>query len=90
VLKWIFERCEGTARAVDTAIGRLPEPADLDTKGLDLSAADLFKLLSVDVEGWMAEVPRIREHFARFGDRLPEGMQREVADLEERLRKAKK
>jgi phosphoenolpyruvate carboxykinase (GTP) len=90
VLKWIFERCEGTARAVDTPIGRLPEPADLDTKGLDLSAADIAKLLSVDVEGWLAEVPRIREHFARFGDRLPEGLQREVADLEERLRKVKK
>ena len=24
VLKWVFERCNGTAHAVDTAIGRLP------------------------------------------------------------------
>ena len=52
VLKWIFERCDGKVHAVDTPIGRLPEPADLDTKGLDLSAADVAKLLSVDVEGW--------------------------------------
>jgi phosphoenolpyruvate carboxykinase (GTP) len=90
VLKWIFERCEGTARAVDTAIGRLPEPADLDTKGLDLPAADVAKLLGVDVDGWLAEVPSIREHFARFGSHLPEGLNQEVAELESRLRKAKK
>jgi phosphoenolpyruvate carboxykinase (GTP) len=89
VLKWIFERCEGKVHAVDTPIGRLPEPADLDTKGLDLSADKVARLLSVDIEGWLGEVPRIREHFAKFGSRLPAGLNQEVDDLEERLRKAK-
>ena len=90
VLKWVFERCEGKVHAVDTPIGRLPAPGDLDTKGLDLPGANLAKLLSVDVEGWLAEVPLIREHFAKFGSHLPEGLNREVDELEERLRKAKK
>jgi phosphoenolpyruvate carboxykinase (GTP) len=90
VLKWIFERCDGKVHAVDTPIGRLPEPADLDTKGLDLPAADIAKLLSVDVEGWLAEIPSIRGHFAKFGSNLPEALSREVGELEERLRKAKK
>jgi len=90
VLKWIFERCDGNVHAVDTPIGRLPEPADLDTRGLDLAEADIAKLLSVDVDRWLAEVPSIREHFARFGSHLPEGLKREVTELEERLRKAKK
>jgi len=90
VLKWIFERCDGNVHAVDTPIGRLPEPADLDTRGLDLSEVDIAKLLSVEVDGWLAEVPSIREHFARFGSHLPEGLKREVTELEERLRKAKK
>jgi phosphoenolpyruvate carboxykinase (GTP) len=90
VLKWVFERCEGKVHAVDTPIGRLPEPADLDTKGLDLPAANVAKLLSVDIEGWLAEVPLIREHFAKFGNHLPEGLNREVDELEGRLRKAKK
>jgi len=90
VLKWIFERCDGKVHAVDTPIGRLPEPADLDTKGLDLPAADIAKLLGVDVEGWLAEIPSIRGHFAKFGSHLPEGLNREVDELEERLRKAKK
>jgi len=51
VLKWIFERCDGKAHAVDTPIGRLPTPADLDTHGLNILAADIAKLLSVDIEG---------------------------------------
>jgi phosphoenolpyruvate carboxykinase (GTP) len=90
VLKWIFERCDGKVHAVDTPIGRLPEPADLDTKGLDLPAADIAELLGVDVEGWLAEIPSIRGHFAKFGSHLPEGLNREVDELEDRLRKAKK
>jgi len=90
VLKWVFERCQGTANAVDTPIGRLPEPTDIDTDGLDLPAANIAKLLSVDVDGWQAEVPLIREHFAKFGSHLPDGLSREVADLEDRLSKAKK
>jgi len=90
VLKWIFERCDGKVHALDTPVGRLPEPADLDTRGLDISPANLAKLLSVDTEGWRAEVPLIKEHFAKFGSHLPEGLNREVAGLEERLRAAKR
>jgi phosphoenolpyruvate carboxykinase (GTP) len=88
VLKWIFERCEGKARAVDTPIGRLPEPADIDTRGLEMASPNLAKLLSVDIDGWLAELPLIREHFAKFGSHLPEGLQREVDDLEKRLKAA--
>jgi len=87
VLKWIFERCDNQAHAVDTPIGRLPEPADLDRKGLDLPAANLARLLSVDVEGWRAEVPLIEKHFAQFGEHLPQGLRNEVQGLVERLEK---
>jgi phosphoenolpyruvate carboxykinase (GTP) len=90
VLKWIFERCDGKVHATDTPIGRVPEAADLDTKGLNLNDADIEQLLSVDVDGWLAEVPLIREHFAKFGKHLPEGLKREVDELEARLRAAKK
>ena len=90
VLKWIFERCEGKAPALETPIGLLPAPADLDTRGLDIPAANLAKLLSVDVTGWLAEIPLIKEHFAKFGNHLPEALNREVAGLEQRLRPATK
>jgi phosphoenolpyruvate carboxykinase (GTP) len=89
VLKWVFERCEGKAHAVETPIGRIPAPSDLDVRGLNLPSADLSKLLSVDVDGWLAEIPLIRDHFAKFGNRLPNGLNREVDELERRLKAAK-
>lgn len=90
VLKWVFERCDGKVHATETPIGRLPDPADLDVKGLDLPQATLAKLLNVDVQGWLDEVPRIKEHFAKFGDRLPSGLRDELSGLEQRLKAAKK
>jgi len=90
VLKWIFERCDGKVHAVDTAIGRLPEPADLDTKGLDLPAENIAKVLSVDVDGWLGEIPLIEKHLAQFGAHLPEGLKAEVASLAQQLQAAKK
>jgi phosphoenolpyruvate carboxykinase (GTP) len=89
VLKWIFERCDGKVHAKETPIGRTPEAADLETKGLNMPAADLAELLSVDIAGWLAEVPSIKEHFSTFGRHLPEGLNREVIALEERLHAAK-
>ncbi len=90
VLKWIFERCDGKAGAADTPIGRLPRASDLDMQGLNISTANLAKLLSVDIDGWLAEVPLIREHFAKFGSHLPQGLRQEVDELEQRLKAAKK
>jgi phosphoenolpyruvate carboxykinase (GTP) len=90
VLKWVFERCNGTGKAVETPIGRLPEDTALDTAGLNIAPGALDKLLDVDVDGWLAEIPLIREHFAKFGDHLPEGMKQEVDNLEKRLMAAKK
>jgi phosphoenolpyruvate carboxykinase (GTP) len=85
VLAWIFRRLDGEADAVDTPIGRVPAPGALDTDGLDLSAEDLEALLSVDPEDWKAELPSIREHYAVFGDRLPQALRDQLAALEQRL-----
>jgi phosphoenolpyruvate carboxykinase (GTP) len=85
VLKWIFERCNGKAGAVETPIGKLPADGALDTDGLDMDADDLKGLLQVDTEGWKAELPSIKEHFATFGDKLPKGLQEELDALEKRL-----
>jgi len=89
VLKWIFERCDGKVHAKETPIGRIPEVADLDTTGLDIHGVHVEELLSVDVDGWLEEVPRIREHFDHFGERLPEELNMELKGLEERLTAAK-
>jgi phosphoenolpyruvate carboxykinase (GTP) len=89
VLKWIFERCEGTAKALETPIGFLPADGSLDLSGLDLPKEDIAHLLSVDVEGWLAEIPLIREYYAMFGDRLPPELGRELDALEERLERSR-
>jgi phosphoenolpyruvate carboxykinase (GTP) len=85
VLKWVFERVNGDADAIDTPIGKLPTKESLDTDGLEIDQADLDTILSVDVDGWKSAVPQIREHFARFGDRLPAALNVEVDTLETKL-----
>ena len=71
VLKWVFDRLDGNAEAVETPIGFLPAPGSLDTDGLDVSEADMSVLLSVDADGWKSALPQFEAHFAQFGDRLP-------------------
>ncbi|MEY4070942.1 MAG: hypothetical protein RL721_1556 [Candidatus Eisenbacteria bacterium] len=85
VLKWVVERVQGTAKAVDTPIGRLPASGALDLSGLDVSPKALDDLLRVDVEGWLSEVPSMRAHFDKFGDKLPQGLRDELEALEARL-----
>jgi phosphoenolpyruvate carboxykinase (GTP) len=85
VLKWIFERCEGTAGAIDTPIGKLPAQGALDLDGLNVSPEAMGELLRVDTEGWKAELPSIREHFAMFGAKLPQALNDELSALEQRL-----
>jgi len=89
VLKWIFERCEATAKAVETPIGNLPAPGGIDLAGLDdVSREDLAELLRVDVEGWLADVHGVREYYAEFGGRVPQALQRELDALHARLESA--
>jgi phosphoenolpyruvate carboxykinase (GTP) len=85
VLKWVFERVDGGAEVVDSPIGRLPTKSSIDLDGLDIDDADLDTLLSVDTPGWQAAIPQIREHYARFGDKLPAQLQIAVDTLETRL-----
>jgi len=85
VLKWVFERVDGTAGAAETPIGLLPREGDLDLRGLDVPAADLRELLAVDAAGWREAVPQIREHYATFGDKLPAQLTLALDHLEESL-----
>jgi Phosphoenolpyruvate carboxykinase (GTP) len=85
VLKWVVERLEGTAGAVETPIGHVPTPQSLDTTGLDISQEDLEAVLRVDPDEWRAEIPDITEWFAKFGDRLPAVLWAELDSLKARL-----
>lgn len=85
VLKWIVERLEGRADAVETPIGLLPTRAALDVSGLDISDAHLDLLLTVDKAVWAEEAALIPAHYASFGSRLPAELNRQYAALQARL-----
>ena len=85
VLAWIFRRCEGEADAVDTPIGRVPADGAIDREGLALSAEDMAELLKVDAEEWRVQLPQVRQHFAQFGEDLPDVLTEQLRDLESRL-----
>ncbi len=85
VLKWVFERVSGGSEAVATPIGQLPSLTAVDTAGLDVDAADMTELLSVDVEGWRSNLGQIEQHYAKFGDRLPAELSGQLQALEKRL-----
>jgi phosphoenolpyruvate carboxykinase (GTP) len=85
VLKWVVERLEGTADAVETAIGRVPTADALDMSGLDIAPSTVETLLSVDNEAWRQEIPQIEGHYASIGERLPAELRDELNELEKRL-----
>jgi len=85
VLKWIVERLDGEAAAVDTPIGRVPAPGALDVSGLGLTDEQLELLLSVDPVVWREEAALIPPDYVPFGDRLPAALWDEHRSLLERL-----
>jgi phosphoenolpyruvate carboxykinase (GTP) len=85
VLKWVVERLEGTAAAVETPIGHVPTPGSLDLDGLGLTPAQVDAALAVDPAEWAAEIPAITEWFEKFGDTLPTTLWTELDGLKARL-----
>ena len=89
VLKWIAERLDGEAEAVDTPVGRVPARDSLDLSGLNLSEADLATLLDVDAEVWAEEAALIPNFYRMFGDRLPQALWDQHAALTARIEEAR-
>jgi phosphoenolpyruvate carboxykinase (GTP) len=85
VLEWVFRRCAGEAEAVETPIGLAPAEGELNTEGLSLSDEEMRDLLTVDEQALRAQLPQLEEHLARFGDRLPEEISRQLEALKRRL-----
>ncbi len=86
VLKWVCERVAGDGESVKTPIGYMPTVDAIDTNGLDVSESDMAELLKVNKDEWLKEVESIKEHYAKFGDKLPKEMAKQLAALEERLK----
>ncbi len=85
VLKWIFERIQGRADAVESPIGMLPTEDALDLSGLLIDKNRVKALLSVDNASWKREAEGLKSYFSLFGDRLPREILQELLNLENRL-----
>ncbi len=59
MLKWIAQRVDGLAEAVETPIGFLPAEGSLDVEGLAIDEADLRAVVSYTENEWRDEVPRV-------------------------------
>jgi phosphoenolpyruvate carboxykinase (GTP) len=79
------ERVDGKVGAQETPIGLLPDEGDIDLSGLDISPDDMKELMSVDTDAWKADIPDIENHFAKFGDRLPERLKKQLQEFRKRL-----
>jgi phosphoenolpyruvate carboxykinase (GTP) len=85
VLKWIVERLEGRAAAIETPVGLVPPVEALDLTGLDVAVEDIQAALAVDPEEWKAEIPQITQWFSSFGEKLPGVLWAELDALKARL-----
>ncbi|GHV14839.1 phosphoenolpyruvate carboxykinase [GTP] [Fibrobacterales bacterium] len=85
VLKWVFEQCDGTGKAVETPIGYIPEIASFD-RPESVSVDTLKEILSVDVEGWKKELADVKEkHYPKFGAKLPKELVDKLAEIQKKL-----
>jgi len=85
VLKWMCERVDGKVGTKHTAIGQLPNDGDLDLNGLNISAAEMKELTSINPGEWKAEISGMQKHFETFGNRLPEELSQQLREFIKRL-----
>ncbi len=87
VLAWVFRRCQNKARAHETAIGLVPPVGEggIDIDALDVTDETMARLLEVDIDGWREQLPQMREHYAKFGEKLPAELRAQLKALEDHL-----
>lgn len=86
VLDWILQRCEDIVDAVDTPIGYMPKPDDINLEGLDFTKDQLVSILDCDKNTWKQEAQEIENFYTtKFGDTLPKELYEELAALKKRL-----
>ncbi|HHT95058.1 MAG TPA: phosphoenolpyruvate carboxykinase (GTP) [Clostridia bacterium] len=85
VLLWILDRCEDKVGAVETPIGYLPKPEDINLEGIDVTEETLKELLSVDKELWLEDTVRIEDFYNKIGNTVPKELRNELTKLKKKL-----
>jgi phosphoenolpyruvate carboxykinase (GTP) len=82
VLKWMVQRCQTGAHAVETSIGWMPEYQDLDLRGLEkeMTPAKFSEVQKIDAAEWHRELVLQDELFIKLYRQLPKELvfQREL------------
>jgi phosphoenolpyruvate carboxykinase (GTP) len=86
VLEWIIGRCEGSAHAVSTPVGRMPAAADLRLRDLDLAPAAIEQLLTLDSPAWAHELKDVEDFIVSLGASAPAKLLAELRRRGEELR----
>ena len=87
VVEWIIKRCENKVEAVETPIGFMPRPEDINIDGMtDFDEFKLESLLTVDKQAWKKEADDIGEYFKKFGDKLPDKLQKQLRILKSNIK----
>ena len=83
-LLWLLQLRNGEVTGRATPVGIIPTEDELNLDGVDISAADLQKILSIDVARWRQEMAHREEHLAQFSglpDQIWEAHHRVAAAL---------
>jgi phosphoenolpyruvate carboxykinase (GTP) len=85
ILEWILARYRNDVGGVETPIGIVPNPKDIDMTGLDLPAETMTQLLAIHPKDWLAEIDAVGQFFETFGTRMPEELWQQNESLRRRV-----
>jgi phosphoenolpyruvate carboxykinase (GTP) len=87
VLKWMVERIHGERpNALETPIGWLPRPGDIDTSGTSITPEGLKEALRVDAQEWLTALDDLEGFYNGFGSRLPASIAKTLAETQRKFR----
>ena len=87
VLKWVVERCQGRAHALETPLGWVPAYEDLDWSGMERFTREQFTAMTaIHSDEWQDELALHDELFGKLSARLPRELAERRAALGRALR----
>ena len=85
VLQWIVERCRDRANAKESAVGLVPDYADVNWSNAQFDAARFSDVMRVDRAQWERELAEHDALFAKLGTKRPPALAGERDLLAQRL-----
>eukprot|EP00741_Cyanophora_paradoxa_P002242 tig00000571_g2174.t1 len=86
VMAWVFDRCNGKADYVESAIGLHPKPSDINVEGLEVTDATMAELFAVRPDEWQENIDELRAYFKEFEPKMPKEILGQIDELERRLK----